>query len=171
MTTFAVVYRPERVVPRMRTGLVGEGTVTLTATGLRLVGKQPRTTLANVVAGTVALVATFFALLFAMSALDSWIRGRQTMKLFVAIGLVVGVGVFVAVRVGLLKVLSLAPVDRTITFEDVTAARLAADGLELSTYARGFTGVTALTVAGDPAFLVDAVTAAKRGGAAGYRSP
>lgn len=164
------MFRPERVEPRMRTGLVGEGSVELTNTGVRLVGTQPRTTIANVIAGTIGLVVTFFVLLVAMGLLDSWIKGRGSMKLFVAIGLVVLVGVFALVRWAVLKFLPHATFDRTIPFFDVSAARLAGDGVELSTTASGFTGVTAFTLAGDAAWFVDAVASAKRGAAPGYRT-
>lgn len=164
-----VIFRPERVEPRMQTGLIGNGTVELTSNGVRLVGTQPRTTTANVIAGTVGLAVTFFALLFAMSALDTYIRGRNSMKLFVAIGLVVLVGVFALVRWAALKFLPVASFDRTIPFVDVTGARLTGDVVELSTNAPGFTGVTAFTASQDPTWIVDAVLAAKRGAMPSYR--
>lgn len=154
----------------MRTGLVGEGSVELTNTGVRLTGKQPRATIANVIGGAVGLVVTFFVLLVAMSLLDGYIKDRGSMKLFVLIGLVVLVGAFALVRSAVLRFLPHATFDRTIPFFDVSAARLAGDGVELSTTASGFTGVTAFTTGGDAAWIVDAVAAAKRGAAPGYRT-
>jgi hypothetical protein len=120
----------------------------------------------------VALPATGAALIPLMDSMDRWIRSAHgDMRLFVVIGLVVLVAVFVAVRALLLRVVHPVPFKTTIGFSYVLSLRpTEPERIELVTTALQLQGVTVFE-SGERSRLFDEYDAAKNGPPAGYRAP
>jgi len=168
VTTFAVTFTTPHA-GGVRSDLSGPGTVTLSTTGIVVAGAMPRKRLAMGVAGVFALTATFFALLFAADLLDDYVRSGGDMRLFVAIGLVIMVGSFAAVRALLLKLLPKRAFEATLSFPFVAWLTPKGDRVEMLTNAATLAGVTAFET-GEAGRFVEEFEVAKRGPQRGYRA-
>jgi hypothetical protein len=153
-------------------GLHGPGTLTISSAGIGFAGHRPRWGLIHGVSLAVALPATGAALIPLMDSMDRWIRSAHgDMRLFVVIGLVVLVAVFVAVRALLLRVVHPVPFKTTIGFSYVLSLRpTEPERIELVTTALQLQGVTVFE-SGERSRLFDEYDAAKNGPPAGYRAP
>jgi hypothetical protein len=153
-------------------GLDGPGTLTISSEGIGFAGHQPRWRLINGVSLAVALPVTGAALISAMDSMDRWIRSAHgDMRLFVVIGGVVLVAVFVAVRALLLRVVRPVAFEATVGFSYVLSLRPAEpERIELVTTALQLQGVTVFE-SSERSRLFDEYAAAKNGPQAGYRAP
>jgi hypothetical protein len=106
-----------------------------------------------------------------MNLLDREMRSSDfDMRLFVAIGLVVLLAVFVGVRMLLLRLLPRAPVELTLPFMYVAWLRPRGELLELTTTGHALQGVTLFSTP-QRGTILDEYTAASGGAQSGYRAP
>jgi hypothetical protein len=153
-------------------GLHGPGTLTISSAGIGFAGHRPRWGLIHGASLAVALPVTGAALIAAMDSMDRWIRSAHgDMRLFVVIGGVVLVAVFVAVRALLLRVVQPVAFETTVGFSYVLSLRpTEPERIEVVTTALQLQGVTVFE-SRERSRLFDEVSAAKNGPQAGYRAP
>ena len=122
-------------------GLEGPGTLTVSPAGLTFAGHRPRWALIHGAAFAVALPVTGVAL---MAAMTQWAHATGgLLRPFVALGAVVLVSVFVAVRALLRRVVRPVAFETTVGWSYVLSARAAGlERIELVTTALEVQGVT-----------------------------